>query len=182
MRWIVLVGGLAFAACSGGADDGPNQGDDGGTTTCTCDTTTACDDGCLCDPECGGKALGSSCSCGGDADVCSQTECASSYCLWYGGTEGYCSQECGSCPNGFDCVSYVGLGEWCTKIETVPNCGGCSDSSDCQSFQLPSGVGVEAACFSGRCRMRCDASSPCDCVPGTPAGGNATGFCADDGC
>lgn len=150
-------------------------------TACTCDTTNACDQGCTCDPQCGTKALGSPCSCSDGSDVCANTACASQYCLWGGGSAGYCTQACGTCPSGFGCTDIVGLGSYCTKVATVSNCGTCTDSSDCLPFQF-SGYSVTAACFNGRCRERCDASSPCNCISATPMGGDAVGYCADDGC
>lgn len=138
----------------------------------------------MCDPDCGMRALGSSCSCGPNVAYCSDTSCASSYCLWNDGGAGYCSKSCGSCPGGFECANVFGAGDWCLKIPSVPNCGSCTDSSDCQSFFDPSsGFNIKAACFNGRCRMRClPGDNACDCVAGTPAGGNAQGFCRDDGC
>ncbi len=150
-------------------------------STCTCDTTTACDAGCTCDPQCGTKALGTSCVCADGSDVCSDTECASLYCLWYDGVEGYCSQQCGSCPSGFTCNGILGLGDYCVKTRTIPPCGACTDSSDCEPFPVPSGE-VDAACFDGRCRMRCDSNSGSSFVPATPMGGGAVGYCSDDGC
>jgi hypothetical protein len=174
--------GADFDDCAYGSDCrdcGPRPPQGG---TCTCDVTSGCDQGCVCDPDCGGQALGADCSCGG-ADVCSDTNCASGTCLWLDGSEAYCSQQCGTCPGGFECVDFVGLGSYCHKIETVPACGSCTHSSECESFPGPGGVSIAASCFAGRCRMNCTpGTTACSCVAGTPVGGDAQGFCADDGC
>jgi hypothetical protein len=174
--------GADFDECAYGSDCADCGPRDPISSTCTCDATAGCDPGCLCDPDCGQRPIGSPCACGPDVAYCSDTSCATSYCLWQGGIEGYCSQSCGTCPAGFECADIVGVGTWCMKLPTVPPCGTCTDSSDCQPFPQ-NGFSVEAACFNGRCRMRCTpGSGACSCVAGTPAGGNATGYCADDGC
>jgi hypothetical protein len=174
--------GAAYDVCAYGtdcADCGPRDPIGPG---CTCDTGASCQAGCVCDPDCGGQPIGSPCSCGPDVAYCSDTSCATNYCFWGGGIEGYCSQECGSCPAGFECRELVGVGNWCFKLPTVAPCGSCTDSSDCEAFDQ-GGFGVEAACFAGRCRMRCTpGSGACNCIAGTPSGGNAVGYCADDGC
>lgn len=173
--------GADFAECALGtdcADCGPREG----TTTCTCDTSSACEPGCTCDPDCGTLAIGGSCECGPGVFVCSETQCATGSCLWGDGGEGYCSQECGACPSGFTCVDFVGVGTWCQKIPTSPPCGTCTHSSDCEAFPHE-GFSVAAGCFGGRCRERCTpGTTACDCVASTPAGGDGTGFCANDGC
>jgi hypothetical protein len=177
---------LFLAACyikESADDDGGRPPDGRPTSTCTCDVDRSCTSGCLCDADCGMRAIGDACRCGPSESYCSDTNCATNYCLYDDGREGYCSKTCGSCPSGFECTNVFGSGDWCVKIPTVPNCGSCTDSTDCQPFFEPPNVYIKAACFNGRCRLRCTpGSGACDCVAGTPAGGNAQGYCRDDGC
>lgn len=177
---------IVLCAC-GGSEPMPDP--------CPCDTTYACTTGCACDPECtSGSDAGHTSPIGADCNACSEpgveycsdSTCSTQYCLWDDGAEDYCSQRCEStaCPAGYTCTTLIpGQDEWCIKDRTVPNCGTCTHSSECMPFLDANGFYISAACFDGRCRMRCrpDAGA-CACQAGTPTGGDAVGFCTDDGC
>lgn len=124
-----------------------------------------CEDGYECVPLVGG---GGACfaKSGGTGDLGSKCayndDCASDICVSISGPDAptypFCTEECGQCPCGMDCTTFLGGEKYCVpgkKKACVPNENPCVTSSECQS----------GLCVGGICKVPCVVTAP-DCPSG----------------
>ena len=127
------------------------------------------------------------------------SECASGQCLAEGAGEGYCTDVCGSCPDGFHCRESL-----CRRGELAAPGDGCVTSEDCGAdaqcievdgdrlCALPCGDGCDSGfeCAQTSASMRClpvgiPLGEPCmdhdECRTGVCAG-VCTRICEDTPC
>lgn len=149
-----------------------------------CTTNGQCEDGYECAPLVGGGGacfpkssgageLGSKCSFNDD--------CLSDICVSISGTDAptypFCTAECGQCPCGMDCTTFLGGEKYCVpgkKQACVPNENPCVTSSECQS----------GLCVGGICKVPCVVTAP-DCPAGLSCkrlnSNEINGFCVVPG-
>lgn len=157
-----------------------------------CGAGGSCAEGFACAPLTGG---GGACLPTGDLGelgaTCEfNTDCKSDICIKVTGpnapADPFCTQACGACPCGMECVEFVGGESFCeptAKVACVPTGIPCGASSEC----------IGGVCDGGVCADTCSVVAP-DCAPGlacrpldgtggvcdTPGSGPAGAPCAAD--
>jgi len=121
----------------------------------------------------GGSGLGAECL--------SNIDCDSGICIEVSSpgfpSHPFCTQNCGECPCGFDCVSFVGGDSYCVpgvKLNCVPDGNSCIEDTECISGLCHLGL-----CADPKGELSCSSSSQCPtiCYDGVCPSLCYQGFC-----